>query len=72
MTLAQEMRSALAGVTGYAMQAQEAYMEWQRIHKKGCTYECTCSTWRNIHEEARLKLYKAQDEFIARFAQEAA
>ena len=62
------MRSGIASVTGYAMQAQDAYHQWKSIHDTACTYECKCGTWREVHEEAKRKLYKAQDDFIERFA----
>lgn len=69
MTRAEEMQYALAGVTGLAMQAELAYVEWRLVHAT-CKYECTCGTYRKMHEEAREKLYKAQDEFVARFGGE--
>lgn len=69
VTRAQEMQSALASVTGYAMQAERAFLEWRLMHR-ACKYECVCGTYRKVHEEAREKLYKAQDEFVARFGGE--
>ena len=66
--LTKSMRDGLASVTGYAMQAQDVYREWKAIHDSACTYECKCGTWRQVHEEAKQKLYKAQDAFIERFA----
>ena len=65
---AKAMQSGLASVTGYAKQAQDVYHQWKSIHDTACTYECKCGTWREVLEEAKRKLYKAQDDFIERFA----
>ena len=67
MERAKALQSALASVTGYAMQAERMFLEWRGEHESRCKFDCVCGTARKRHEEAREKLFAAQDRLVAQF-----